>query len=734
MIGKIGNIAVINSTLNSYSQVFFSDHRIFAAMLLVVTFLDPLVGLSGLMAVVVSNGVAYMMGFNKPNIIKGFYGFNSLLVGLGLGVFYNFSFEFFLVLIFVALLTTFITIALEGVIGKYGLPYLSIPFLFGIWLVTLAARNYTLLEVSDRGVYALNEMYSIGGLPLVNLYDWFNQLNLHESIIIYFRSLGAIFFQYHMFPGLIIAIGLLLYSRIAFSLSLLGFFSAYLFYNLVGADITELSYAYIGFNYILTAIAIGGFFIIPSTYSYVWAVLLTPLISIILTAFHTLFAPFQLSIYSLPFNVIVLVFLYVLKFRETRFKQPELIIYQQFSPEKNLYNQKNKSNRFGDNIPVRLSLPFWGEWKVTQGHSGKITHKDNWKHAWDFEIVDDKDLSCRDEGLAVTDYFCYDKPVIAPAEGWIDRILDGIDDNAIGTVNLKQNWGNTVVIRHGEKLYSALSHLKKGSIKFRKGDYVKKGDVIAHCGNSGRSPVPHLHYQLQTTPQIGSGTLDYPIGNYLLKGNNCIDLKSLDRPKPDELVCNIEVDQVIKKAFNFTPGHYLKLNVDKAQIFGAEEQFWEITTDVFNYTNIHCKETGAKAYFRNDEDMFYFTHFQGPKNCILYHFYLAAFKVIFGKYNNLEVHDTFPLNIMSHGYRRVLQDFVAPFYLFLRNDYFLKISGNADLLGNGNRMLESQCKVHSGGKLTKIMEFRISIKNQAIDFFTIQLPGKEAIQITCTKD
>ncbi|MCK4638522.1 MAG: urea transporter, partial [Bacteroidales bacterium] len=306
----------INSILNSYSQVFFSNSSRFAVILIIVSFFDLFAGISGLIAVIVSNTVAYLVGFNRFNIKSGYYGFNSLLVGLGLGVFYQPGFEFFALLLFVSLFTLFVTIMLEGIIGKYGLPYLSISFLIGIWVITLASREFTSLTISDRGIYNLNEMYMLGGFTMVKIYEWFNNLNLHESITIYFRSLGAIFFQYHLFAGILIAVGILIYSRIAFLLSLVGFFSAYLFYQFIGADIGELNYCYIGFNYILTAIAIGGFFIVPSRYSFLWVILLTPLISIMITSTSALFSILQLSIFSLPFNFIVLMFLYILKFRE----------------------------------------------------------------------------------------------------------------------------------------------------------------------------------------------------------------------------------------------------------------------------------------------------------------------------------------------------------------------------------------------------------------------------------
>ena len=36
------------------------------------------------------------------------------------------------------------------------------------------------------------------------------------------------------------------------------------------------------------------------------------------------------------------------------------------------------------------------------------------------------------------------------------------------------------------------------------GDDVKKGQLLARCGNSGRSPYPHLHFQFQKSQPICS--------------------------------------------------------------------------------------------------------------------------------------------------------------------------------------------------------------------------------------
>ncbi|WP_432504620.1 M23 family metallopeptidase [Kineococcus arenarius] len=60
--------------------------------------------------------------------------------------------------------------------------------------------------------------------------------------------------------------------------------------------------------------------------------------------------------------------------------------------------------------------------------------------------------------------------------------------------------GNHVVVDHGDGSFACYAHLRRGSLRVRRGDVVAAGDVLGGCGNSGNSSEPHLHLQLMDRP------------------------------------------------------------------------------------------------------------------------------------------------------------------------------------------------------------------------------------------
>lgn len=73
------------------------------------------------------------------------------------------------------------------------------------------------------------------------------------------------------------------------------------------------------------------------------------------------------------------------------------------------------------------------------------------------------------------------RPVAAPASGTVVMAYPGMVLS-----------GNTVIIDHGQGVFSTLIHLSEMVVK--QGDQVEAGAVIGRVGASGRATGPHLHW------------------------------------------------------------------------------------------------------------------------------------------------------------------------------------------------------------------------------------------------
>ena len=74
-------------------------------------------------------------------------------------------------------------------------------------------------------------------------------------------------------------------------------------------------------------------------------------------------------------------------------------------------------------------------------------------------------------------------PVYAASNGKIIRA----DSRSIG-------YGKHIRINHGYGYVTLYAHLSKYNV--RKGQKVKRGEVIGYVGNTGISTAPHLHYEV----------------------------------------------------------------------------------------------------------------------------------------------------------------------------------------------------------------------------------------------
>jgi len=706
-------------------MLFFSKNRFFSILIFCVSFFSPTIGYAGLLSVVISVITGYLLGFDKFQLKTGLYSYSALLFGLGFANNFEIGLAFYLLLIIGAILSTLLSVAITAKLYSKNIPGLSLAFIFTTWVLILSSKQFAGIGLTQSHIYWVNETYAIGGNTLLNFIQKFENLKLLPIVAGFLKSLSAIIFQANILAGIILSIGLFIESRISFFLVILGYVIAIIFSQLMGGfNSGVLSYYNMGTNFMLVSLALGGFYLLPSWRSILWLFITVPITYLFVFGLGTFTNSFGLPVFSMPFCITVILFLYCLQLRKNIGKLVTTPL-QFYNPEINLYRFINSNERIHQLSQIQFGLPFMGEWMVSQGYDGSFTHKGDWSKAIDFVVLDHEMKTFKNPGSNLEHFYCYNKPVIAPADGIIEEIIDFIDDNNIGENNVNQNWGNKIIIKHSSYLYSKLSHLKKQSFKFQKGDYVKKGDIIAHCGNSGRSPEPHLHFQIQSTPYVGSKTINYPLAHFYSRADSNVELKHFSIPKEGRFVSNVQVNSQLQQAFKFETGliYEIKSNTNK-------EEVWEVITDQYNNTCFYCEAKNASAYFINDGTVFYFTNYIGTKNSFLFYFYLSAYKVVLTTEMETIVEDQFPISTLRQNLIIYLQDILAPFFIFIKLTFKIIIPKIEVNLYEEKIILNSQ-QIHQLGLSKKsISTSEIIIQNKSIQSFTINIQNKN-LQLSC---
>ncbi|MEV5433743.1 M23 family metallopeptidase [Streptomyces sp. NPDC052701] len=120
------------------------------------------------------------------------------------------------------------------------------------------------------------------------------------------------------------------------------------------------------------------------------------------------------------------------------------------------------------------------------------------------------------------DFPAFGAPLLAVADGTVVRATDRQRDHLSRTslpallylmlleasvrdlLGARRILGNHVVLDLGDGTCALYAHLRRGSLAVREGDRVRAGQLLAHCGNSGNSTEPHLHFQLMDGPDPDS--------------------------------------------------------------------------------------------------------------------------------------------------------------------------------------------------------------------------------------
>lgn len=70
-------------------------------------------------------------------------------------------------------------------------------------------------------------------------------------------------------------------------------------------------------------------------------------------------------------------------------------------------------------------------------------------------------------------------------------------DGRVAFRGVKGGYGNTIIIKHGERYTTLYAHLSKFSASVNNGARVEQGDIIGYVGATGLATGPHLHYEFR---------------------------------------------------------------------------------------------------------------------------------------------------------------------------------------------------------------------------------------------
>ena len=105
--------------------------------------------------------------------------------------------------------------------------------------------------------------------------------------------------------------------------------------------------------------------------------------------------------------------------------------------------------------------------------------------------------------------------VVSTVDGQPNQVPGGFAPGAtLETAN-----GNAIVEDIGNGCFALYAHLQPGSLRVKKGDRIRQGQVIGLLGNSGNTDAPHLHFHIMDSPSpLDSNGLAFEFISFEVQG------------------------------------------------------------------------------------------------------------------------------------------------------------------------------------------------------------------------
>ncbi|WP_162817735.1 M23 family metallopeptidase [Niabella yanshanensis] len=189
---------------------------------------------------------------------------------------------------------------------------------------------------------------------------------------------------------------------------------------------------------------------------------------------------------------------------------------------------------FKEQRPVVLSTPLKGKyWTAIYNCEWKRGHRRGYytvngksgipgRFAIDFVRLDDKGKLYHQNKDFVKNYYSYGEDVLAGDDAIVVSLKDGFSESetisGYFTNGESDASGNYLALQVRNVVYVFYEHLQPGGIRFKVGDRVKKGQVVARVGFTGDASEPHLHLHVGDSDSVlGAEGLPFVLRNLAIR-------------------------------------------------------------------------------------------------------------------------------------------------------------------------------------------------------------------------
>jgi urea transporter len=288
---------LVASLFRGAGNVVFQDNALSGLLIIIGIGLSSwTAAVDFLIGAAIATFVALWFRADRHAIDHGMFAFSGGYVGLLMGVLLAnevpfLTGEWLLLLVLGGILAVPLTSGLGFAFGKLNISATALPILLLLWVI-MAGVLYTNLPQNSMAPQVLPDGQATS-------YTW-------ETFVFgILNGFGQIFVQVNPITGALILLGIFINSRIAGLMAILGGATAVLVAWALGYDEPVVQNGVVAFNSILTTIGLGGFFLVFSGRSLIYALIGSLLALWVFLVMAVLLNPLGLPALSIGFVLVV---------------------------------------------------------------------------------------------------------------------------------------------------------------------------------------------------------------------------------------------------------------------------------------------------------------------------------------------------------------------------------------------------------------------------------------------